>query len=170
MAQEAAIGAVRPGVFYRDIHLLAGRTIAEGLKELGLMRGDIDEAVSQGAHALFFPHGIGHMMGLDVHDMEDLGETSVGYDRHTKRSTQFGLSALRMARKLRTGIRDDGGTRRLFHSGAHSPMAKREKIFIVHPLSPGEPIPRLRRHPHRGRCLGNRKRETSLSVRRSSDR
>lgn len=101
--QEAAIAAVRPGVFYRDIHLLAGRTIAQGLKELGLMRGDIDEAVNQGAHALFFPHGIGHMMGLDVHDMEDLGETSVGYDRHTKRSSQFGLSALRMARKLRPG-------------------------------------------------------------------
>ncbi len=103
-AQEAAIGAVRPGVFYRDIHLLAGRTITQGLKELGLMRGDIDEAVSQGAHALFFPHGIGHMMGLDVHDMEDLGETSVGYDRHTKRSTQFGLSALRLARKLQPGF------------------------------------------------------------------
>ena len=103
-AQEAAIGAIQPGVFYRDIHLLAGRTIAQGLKELGLMRGDIDEAVNQGAHALFFPHGIGHMMGLDVHDMEDLGETSVGYDRHTKRSTQFGLSALRLARKLRPGF------------------------------------------------------------------
>jgi Xaa-Pro aminopeptidase len=103
-ANEAAIQAVRPGVRYRDIHLLAATTITRGLMNLGLMRGTIDEAVKQGAHALFFPHGIGHMMGLDVHDMEDLGEAFVGYDRHTKRSDQFGLSSLRLARKLQPGF------------------------------------------------------------------
>jgi Xaa-Pro aminopeptidase len=103
-ANEAAIRAVRPGVLYRAIHLHAARTIARGLMDLGLMRGEINEAVKQGAHALFFPHGIGHMMGLDVHDMEDLGEAFVGYDRHTKRSTQFGLSSLRLARKLQPGF------------------------------------------------------------------
>ena len=73
-AQLAAVGAMRPGVPFREVHLLACRTLAAGLKEIGLMKGDVDEAVAQGAHAMFFPCGLGHMMGLDVHDMEDLGE------------------------------------------------------------------------------------------------
>jgi len=67
------------------------------------MQGDVDAAVAQGAHALFFPHGLGHLMGLDVHDMEALGEDRVGYDRRTPRSDQFGLSALRFARPLKPG-------------------------------------------------------------------
>lgn len=102
-SQLAAIDAIKPGVFYRDVHLITARVIADGLKELGLMKGDMAEAVKAGAHALFFPHGLGHMMGLDVHDMENLGEKYVGYDETVERSTQFGLAYLRLARKLRPG-------------------------------------------------------------------
>jgi Xaa-Pro aminopeptidase len=94
----------KPGVFYRDIHLLAAKTIASGLKEAGLMKGNIDDAVANGAHALFFPHGLGHMLGLDVHDMENLGEKYVGYDHEIERSKQFGLAFLRMGRRLQEGF------------------------------------------------------------------
>jgi Xaa-Pro aminopeptidase len=103
-AQEAAIEATQPGTPFRDVHLLAAHRLTEGLIELGLMRGDVDEAVAAGAHALFFPHGLGHMMGLDVHDMEDLGEDHVGYDDEFQRSDQFGLSALRLGRRLAPGF------------------------------------------------------------------
>lgn len=102
-AHEAAKGALKPGVAHREVHLLACKTIAQGLKDLGLMKGDVDEAVRQGAHALFFPCGEGHMMGLDVHDMEDLGEVYVGYEGKPK-STQFGLKSLRLARPLQPGF------------------------------------------------------------------
>lgn len=102
-AQEAAIQSIQPDTKYRDIHLRAAKVIAEGLKALDLLRGDTDEAVKEGAHALFFPHGIGHMMGLDVHDMEDLGEDYVGYDDRTKRSDQFGIAYLRLAKELQPG-------------------------------------------------------------------
>jgi Xaa-Pro aminopeptidase len=101
--QLTAIKAIQPGVKYRDVHLLAARVIADGLKDLGLMKGNMSDAVHEGAHALFFPHGIGHMLGLDVHDMEGLGEDNVGYDDENKRSEQFGLAYLRMAKKLRPG-------------------------------------------------------------------
>ncbi len=96
--------ATKPGVFYRDVHLLASKTIASGLKDLGIMKGDIDEAVKNGAHALFMPHGLGHMIGLDVHDMEDYNDTLVGYDHEIERSTQFGLKSLRMGRRLHEGF------------------------------------------------------------------
>lgn len=102
-AQESAIGAMKPGVPFREIHLLACRCLAEGLKDLGLMKGSPDDAVHEGAHGLFFQCGLGHMMGLDVHDMEDLGEDFVGYGGGFERSTQFGLDHLRMARELRPG-------------------------------------------------------------------
>jgi Xaa-Pro aminopeptidase len=110
-ANVDTIKAIKPGVFYKDIHLLAAKTIASGLKDIGLMKGDVDEAVAQGAHALFFPHGLGHMLGLDVHDMEGLGENFVGYDSTVSRSDQFGLAFLRMARKLEPGfvITDEPG-------------------------------------------------------------
>jgi Xaa-Pro aminopeptidase len=94
---------VKPGILNREIHLGAAKVIASGLKELGLMKGDIDEAVAAGAHALFFPHGLGHMMGLDVHDMEDLGEDYVGYNETIKRSTQFGTAFLRLGKELQSG-------------------------------------------------------------------
>jgi Xaa-Pro aminopeptidase len=102
-AHLAAVAAVKPGRPFREIHLLACRTIAEGMKGLGLMAGDPDEAVAAGAHAMFFQCGLGHMMGLDVHDMENLGEVWVGYDGLPK-STQFGLKSLRLARPLEPGF------------------------------------------------------------------
>ncbi len=101
--QEDAIKAMKPGVPFRKIHLGAALTVASGLKDLGLMKGEPGDAVNQGAHALFFPHGLGHMLGLDVHDMENLGETYVGYDESFKRSSQFGLAYLRLAKDLKPG-------------------------------------------------------------------
>ena len=102
-AQETGIQASKPGIKNKDVHLKAMTVIASGLKELGLIQGDVDEAVKAGAHALFIPHGLGHMMGLDVHDMEDLGENNVGYDKDIKRSDQFGLAYLRLAKELQPG-------------------------------------------------------------------
>jgi Xaa-Pro aminopeptidase len=102
-AQLSAIEQIRPGVAYREVHLHASRVIAEGLAAMGLMRGNPEDAVSAGAHALFFPHGLGHMLGLDVHDMEDLGDI-VGYPKGEKRSPQFGLNFLRLSRPLETGF------------------------------------------------------------------
>ncbi len=102
-ANNEATKLTQPGVTYKSVHLAAAEVIASGLKELGIMKGDVKEAVSEGAHALFFPHGLGHMMGLDVHDMEDLGQNYVGYDEETRPSGQFGLAALRLGKKLKTG-------------------------------------------------------------------
>jgi len=102
-ANVDTIEMIKPGVFYKDVHFLAARTIANGLKDLGLMKGDTDEIVKAGAHALFFPHGLGHAMGLDVHDMEGLGENFVGYDDSVQRSDQFGLAFLRFGKKLQPG-------------------------------------------------------------------
>lgn len=103
-AQMAGIAAMRPGLRNLDAHLTAAKVITNGLKSLGLMQGDTDEIVQAGAHALFFPHGLGHMIGLDVHDMEDLGEKYTGYHEGLERSTQFGLRSLRMARTLEPGF------------------------------------------------------------------
>ena len=103
-ANTETIKASIPGRTYREVHLMAARIIAGGLKELGLMKGDLDEAVALGAHALFFPHGLGHMLGLDVHDMEGLGENYVGYNESLKRSEQFGLAYLRLGRELEPGF------------------------------------------------------------------
>ena len=108
---EAAFGMIRPGVAYRDVHLAVARKMLDGLQTLGLVRGDLDEMVAAGVAGLFMPHGLGHNMGLDVHDMEDLGEDLVGYDDDQKRSPQLGLGSLRMARRLRPGnvITDEPG-------------------------------------------------------------
>lgn len=103
-ANNKATELTKPGVTYKSVHLAASEVIAAGLKELGLMKGDIKEAVQNGAHALFFPHGLGHMMGLDVHDMEDLGQIYVGYDDETRPSSQFGIAALRLGRRLQPGF------------------------------------------------------------------
>lgn len=102
-AQKAAIAAVRPGVRYRDVHLTASRVLCAGLCDVGLLRGDVDGLVERGAHALFFPHGIGHLLGLDVHDMEDLGDRA-GYGPGRGRSSQFGLCYLRLDRDLQPGM------------------------------------------------------------------
>ena len=103
-ANTRAFELSAPGKLYRDIHLEACRVIAEGLVGLGIMKGEPVEAVAAGAHALFMPHGLGHMMGLDVHDMEDIGEKYVGYDLETQRSTELGVSSLRMGRRLQPGM------------------------------------------------------------------
>lgn len=102
-AYTAAVNALRPGVAFRDVHLTAMTEICRGMKELGLMKGDPTEAANIGAYALFMPCGLGHMMGLDVHDMENLGEVYVGYNGQPK-STQFGFKSLRLARPLEPGF------------------------------------------------------------------
>ena len=100
---EAAVGQLRPGNPYRNVHLAAASAIAEGMIDLGLMKGDPREIAESGAYALVFPCGTGHMMGLDVHDMENLGEQYVGYAPGEKKSTQFGFKSLRLARPLESG-------------------------------------------------------------------
>jgi Xaa-Pro aminopeptidase len=108
---DRALEIARPGVTYLSVHQEVCRTLAQGLKDLGLMKGNVEEAVAAGAHALFLPHGLGHMMGLDVHDMEDLGQQYVGYDDEIRPSKQFGLASLRMGRRLQEGfvITDEPG-------------------------------------------------------------
>lgn len=103
-ANNKAIALCKPGVTYQSIHLEAAKVIAGGLMDLGLMKGNIDEAVANGAHAMYFPHGLGHMLGLDVHDMEDLGENYVGYDDEVSRIDQFGTAYLRLGRRLQQGF------------------------------------------------------------------
>lgn len=100
---DAAIDMLKPGIAFKDVYYQSARTIMEGLKELGFVKGNIEDALINGAHAMFFPCGLGHMMGLDVHDMEDLGEVYVGWDGLPK-STQFGLKSLRLGRKLEPGF------------------------------------------------------------------
>jgi Xaa-Pro aminopeptidase len=102
-ANTEAINATKPGISNRDLHFMACRIIATEMKNLGLMKGDVEEAVAAGAHALFMPHGLGHMMGLDVHDMEALGENFVGYNDEVKRSDQFGTAFLRFALPYKPG-------------------------------------------------------------------
>lgn len=102
-ANNKATELTKPGVTYLSVHLAAAEVIASGLKDLGLMKGDVKEAVQNGAHALFFPHGLGHMMGLDVHDMEDLGQIYVGYDEEIRPVDQFGTAALRLGKRLKPG-------------------------------------------------------------------
>lgn len=103
-AQEHAISMLRPGISYAEVNMLSLKTIATGLNDLGLMKGDPEEAARLGAVALFMPHGVGHMIGLDVHDMENLGEDLVGYDASFKRSDIFGLRSLRLGKRLEAGF------------------------------------------------------------------
>ncbi len=103
-ANKKAIEAIKPGVTFKSIHILAINIIGEGLKKLGLMKGNIAEAAEKAATALFMPHGLGHMLGLDVHDMEDLGENLVGYDDEVKRSDLFGTAYLRLGKRLKPGF------------------------------------------------------------------
>jgi len=102
-ANTDAIRATKPGISNRDLHFMASKIIATEMKSLGLMKGNVDEAVAAGAHALFMPHGLGHMMGLDVHDMEGLGENYIGYNDEVKRSEQFGTAFLRFALPYKPG-------------------------------------------------------------------
>ena len=102
---DYVLKVAKPGVKYMDVHFAVCRLMTERLKELGLMKGDTDEAVAAGAHAMFLPHGLGHMMGMDVHDMEGLGQIYVGFDEETRPNLeQFGTNCLRMGRKLEEGF------------------------------------------------------------------
>lgn len=103
-AQTEAVKLLKPNVKYIDVYNETSKFIFNGLKEFGLTKGLAEDAVSVGAHALFFPHGLGHLMGLDAHDLEDLGETYVGYDEHTKRSELFGVKFQRFAKELKEGM------------------------------------------------------------------
>ena len=102
-SHKTCVDALKPGITFKEVHRTACLTITEGLKSMGLMKGDTESAVEAGAHALFFPCGTGHMMGLDIHDMENLGEEFVGYGGEPK-STQFGLKSLRLGRTLEPGF------------------------------------------------------------------
>ena len=102
---DYVLDVARPGVKYMDVHFAVCRLMTERLKELGLMKGDVDEAVAAGAHAMFLPHGLGHMMGMDVHDMESFDQINVGFDEETRpRLDQFGTNCLRMGRRLEEGF------------------------------------------------------------------
>ena len=102
---DYVLSVAKPGVRYKDVHFAVCRLMTERLKELGLMKGDVDEAVAEGAHAMFLPHGLGHMMGMDVHDMEGLGQIYVGFDEETRPNLeQFGTNCLRMGRRLQEGF------------------------------------------------------------------
>lgn len=103
-AQEHAVSLLKPGVTFKSIHLQACEELAKGLKQIGLMKGDTKEAVAAGAHTLFFQCGLGHMIGLDVHDMEDFGEEHVGYNGSVKKDNRFGLKSLRLGRELEKGF------------------------------------------------------------------
>jgi Xaa-Pro aminopeptidase len=102
-SHNTSISMLKPGIPFKEVYFESARVIVRGLKDLGMMKGNVDDAIANGAHALFFPCGLGHMMGLDVHDMEDLGEIYVGYGGEPK-STQFGLKSLRLGRRLEPGF------------------------------------------------------------------
>lgn len=108
---ELAFNLAKPGVTYREVHLKVAALMLERLKALDIVRGGVDDMVAEGIAGLFMPHGLGHNMGIDVHDMEDLGEDLVGYDKDQKRSPQLGLGSLRMARRLCPGhvVTDEPG-------------------------------------------------------------
>ena len=101
---DYALEVAKPGVLWYDVHMNVCRLMTDKLKEIGLMKGDTEEAVQAGAHAMFLPHGLGHMMGLDVHDMEGLGQNYVGFDDEIQPSTQFGTNALRCGKRLQEGF------------------------------------------------------------------
>jgi Xaa-Pro aminopeptidase len=103
-SMDHAISLLKPGVRYKDIHLAACQKLVEGLKQVNLMKGDAAEAVAEGAHTMFFQCGLGHMLGIDTHDMEDLGEPYVGYTDTLKKETVFGLKSLRLGRELEPGF------------------------------------------------------------------
>ena len=103
-ANMEAIRITKPGITYQEVHTQMSKVLAQGYKDLNILKGNVDDIVANGAHSILMPHGLGHMMGLDVHDMENYGEINVGYDDETIRSQQFGLGFLRLGRKLQPGF------------------------------------------------------------------
>ena len=128
-ANQKAIDITSPKIMYREVHLTISKVIANGLKNLGLMKGNVDDAVEAGAHALFFPHGLGHALGMDVHDLEGLGEDFVGYNDVLTRSNQFGLAYLRFAKRPEPGyvLTDEPG---IYFIPELIDLWKSEKKFI----------------------------------------
>lgn len=114
-SHNKAIELLEPGIPFKDVYYASARVIVDGMKDLGIMKGNTDDALTNGAHAMFFPCGLGHMMGLDVHDMENIGEVIVGYGGKAK-STQFGAKSLRLGAKIRTGFCVNDRTWNLFHT------------------------------------------------------
>jgi Xaa-Pro aminopeptidase len=102
-SHNRSIEMLKPGVPFREVYYESARVITKGMQQLGMMKGDVEESIAAGAHALFFPCGLGHMMGLDVHDMEDIGEVYAGWDGKPK-PTQFGIKSLRLGRPLEPGF------------------------------------------------------------------
>ena len=132
-AQKAAVATLAPGVPNRDVHFAAARVIADGMKDLGLMKGNTDDALAAGAHAMVFPCGVGHMMGLDVHDMEDLGEVWVGYDGEAEEHpVRAQVAATRASTRAR--LCHDRGARYLLHAPAHGSVAVAKALRGVHRL------------------------------------
>ncbi len=103
-AYVRSVSLLKPGIKFIDVHRAAAMVILEGLKSIGLVKGDVNEALEEGVHTLFFPHGLGHMIGLDVHDMENLGENLIGYDRQQQRRSEFGWRSLRLGKGLQEGF------------------------------------------------------------------
>ena len=152
-----AASMLAPGVTMRQVHLAASTSLARGLCGLGIMRGDPSEAVECGAHALFFPHGLGHMIGLDVHDMEDYGEDFVGYDAGTGRavgSVRASVAEAGQAAQARHGTL--GGAGHLLHSRPHRLLARTQAPRIIHRLFPARRLDGCRRHAQRGRLADHR--------------
>jgi Xaa-Pro aminopeptidase len=102
--QEKVIKQLKPGVSFKEMHKLSAYIGIQRLKEIGLLKGSCDEALEKGVYGLFYPHGLGHMLGLDVHDMESLGEDMVGYSEKIKREAEFGISFLRLGKNLEKGF------------------------------------------------------------------
>ena len=156
-SHRAAVDLLAPGVPNREVHFAACRVIAEGMKDLGLMKGNTEDALAAGAHAMFFPCGVGHLMGLDVHDMEDLGEVQVGWAGEPK-STQFGLKSLRLAREARARFRRHRRAGDLLHPPAHGPLAFSGPLRGVPRFRQARPVARLRRSSQRGGLPHHRRR------------
>ena len=169
-AQLAAIAAIKPGVTYKSVHLLAAKSFATDLKAAGLMKGDVDEAVAAGAHAMFFPHGLGHMLGLDVHDLENMGEAYVGYEPglRTQHAVRPRLPASRA--HAPAGVRADGRAGPVLHPAAHRSVEGRENERSVHQLRRGREVPQRPWLPHRGRCGGDRDGESCARAADPEDR
>ena len=128
-----SVKALRPGIPYMDVYELSARVMVDGMKTLGLMKGNTEDAVREGAHALFYPHGLGHMMGLDVHDMENLGEIWVGYNGQPK-STTVRSQIATPRYSIGTGFCTHGRTGYLFYSGTDRHVESRKEIYRFYQL------------------------------------
>jgi Xaa-Pro aminopeptidase len=133
-AQEAAIAACKPGILFKDVHKLASTKLVEGMKQMGVVKGDVAEAIEHDVHTLFFQCGLGHMIGLDVHDMENLGEQYVGYTEDLQKGNDIRLEIPPPGPRARTRLRRHCRTRPLPHSYPHRPLESGEQTGAIHRL------------------------------------